>query len=131
MLYVVDVSNKEIKNIKSEVSVLQDELKQFEPELAAKPCIYAFNKIDQLGDKKDQVEKELAKAYGEKNSFFISASQGLGLKQLSEAIHKLCATKKPEEEQMKLEPYDGTNMPGEKDPNALTSKLNKTLPFLQ
>ncbi len=132
LLYVVDISDKETKDIKSEVSVLQAELEQFEPQLAAKPCIYAFNKIDGVSEeKKEAIVAELQKTFGEENSFFISASEKVGLEELSEALHKLCAPKIDTQIQPTVEPYDGTNMPDDQSTEPFIARLNKTLPFLQ
>lgn len=88
LLHVVDISGTDNQEPENAIRVINHELTQFNPELAAKPRWLVFNKID-------VIEEEEARSIGQKivsvyswtgPVFYISAANRQGTEQLCQAI---------------------------------------------
>ncbi len=89
LVYVIDVSGFEERDPIEDFQILQNELKAYNPELLEKPYLVALNKIDMEGAP-DQITRFRAAFKGDSKALFeISASEGVGLEPLVEAMKTL------------------------------------------
>lgn len=87
LLYVIDISGFECRDPLEDFATLQNELKNYSPELLKRPTLVALNKIDIEG-----AEEHLAAfraAHPELTIFPISAAEGKGLAELLAAMRRL------------------------------------------
>lgn len=91
LMFVLDASGIDNRNPTDDYRILLDEIRQYNPEMLERPYLVLLNKID-TEEAKDHVEifKDEFKL-PEGSLFEISAKDGLGLKELRQAIEKLCA----------------------------------------
>lgn len=87
LLHVVDVSGFSGRDPLDDISILNNELKAFNPELANRPQIVVFNKIDVLEDRAPL--KALAKKLKGVHVFMISAATGEGTDALLDELAKI------------------------------------------
>ncbi|MDH7511438.1 MAG: GTPase ObgE [Clostridiales bacterium] len=93
LVHMVDVSPYSGRDPVKDYSVIIEELKAYNPDLAQRPQILAANKIDLLKDKRKPLEALKKLAREKKHSFYaISALQGTGLKELVLAMAETLAT---------------------------------------
>lgn len=89
LVHIIDIT---LPNIKKDYKTTNNELAQFDKNLAKRPQIIVLNKIDMLNE---QETKSKIKELGKKNTFTISAITRQGLKPLLfEIIKKLMQIKK-------------------------------------
>ncbi|HEX4347457.1 MAG TPA: GTPase ObgE [Vicinamibacterales bacterium] len=95
LVHLVDVSGATGRNPVEDLDTLRQELKLFQPELAAKPQVVAANKIDAMDSTGNDGLKALkARARALRLPFFaISAVSGAGVPDLLEAAWKKLAAK--------------------------------------
>jgi GTP-binding protein len=97
LLHVVDVSGASGRNPIEDLDVLREELRQFQPGLAAKPQLVAANKMDAVTDQ-TEVDALAARAEALGLPFFrISAASGAGLNDLLEAAWRVLASERERE----------------------------------
>jgi len=89
LIHVVDASGREGRDPIEDIELINNELKQYSPELASRKQIIAANKIDLV----DLSELDEFRAYCEKNGYefvFISVATGENVRELIElAYHQL------------------------------------------
>jgi GTP-binding protein len=91
LLHVVDVSGASGRNPVDDLDVLREELRRFQPDLAAKPQLVAANKMDAVTDT-TEVDALAARAAALDLPFFrISAASGSGLNEVLEAAWRVLA----------------------------------------
>ncbi len=94
LLHLVDVSGESGRNPVADLETLRDELRQYQPALAAKPQLVAANKMDAVSDDTD-VRALAARAEALGLPFFrISAASGAGLPELLEGVWRVLAAER-------------------------------------
>ncbi len=89
LLQVVDISGIDSQEPEKAIRVINHELSQFNPDLAAKPRWLVFNKIDVIGEEEASLlGQKIASTYNNWPGpiFYISAANRKGTEQLSQAI---------------------------------------------
>lgn len=86
IIYVLDVTMSEVKD---ELGLLKNELREYNPELIQRPSIIVFNKTDRIKDKDFLKEWISSYEYSEKNTLTISALNKVGLKNLLDRIEAI------------------------------------------
>jgi GTP-binding protein len=89
LLHVVDVSGASGRDPVQDLDTVREELRLFQPTLAAKPQIVAANKMDAVTDDTTVRELEARARSLELPYFRISAASGAGLAPLLEAVWRL------------------------------------------
>jgi GTP-binding protein len=85
LVHLVDVSGASGRNPVEDFETIQEELRRFDPELAAKPQIVAANKIDALDDP-DALERLTTHVRARELTIIpVSGVRGDGLQELMEA----------------------------------------------
>ena len=86
LIHVVDVSGSEGRDPIEDFEAINAELREYNPELAARPQLVAANKCDLLGDDREPIEKLKAYVTERGYPFFeISAGAHQGLRELTMA----------------------------------------------
>ena len=93
LVHVVDVSGFSGRDPLEDIRILNNELNAFNPDLASRPQIVVFNKIDVIEDR-DSL-KALAKKLKGTNVFLISAATGEGTEPLLDELAKRVFADKP------------------------------------
>jgi GTP-binding protein len=87
LLYILDGSEPEERNILTDFEILENELKLYNPQLLSRPYLIVLNKMD-LTDTEEKLAA-LKSCYGEDKVCGISAVTGLGLEELVERTYAL------------------------------------------
>ncbi len=88
-MYVIDISGMEGRDPREDFRVLQNELKEYRPDLLEKPFLVALNKIDtEDAAEHAQLFRE-EYPYAPDTLFEISAMSGIGVDPLLEAMRRL------------------------------------------
>lgn len=88
ILHVLDIAGSENRDPLEDYQIIQEELRQYSPELAKRPMIIAANKID-IPEAEENI-KRLRELLGEEIEIFpVSAATGEGLKDLVYRIAQL------------------------------------------
>lgn len=88
ILHVLDIAGSENRDPLEDYQIIQEELRQYSPELAKRPMIIAANKMDIPGAEENL--KRLQESLGEEIEIFpVSAATGEGLKDLVYRIAQL------------------------------------------
>jgi GTP-binding protein len=89
LVYVIDISGMEGRDPREDFRVLQNELKEYRPDLLEKPFLVALNKIDtEDAAEHAQLFRE-EYPYAPDTLFEISAMSGIGVDPLLEAMRRL------------------------------------------
>ncbi len=94
LVHVVDVSAKDGRDPFDDFVSINNELKQFNSELAARPQIVVANKCDDASDEEVEMFVDSVRAEGYEDIFVISAAARIGLKELCDKITEM-VTKLP------------------------------------
>jgi len=94
LVHVVDVSAKDGRDPFDDFVSINNELKQFNSELAARPQIVVANKCDDASEEEVEMFVDSVKAEGYEDIFVISAAARIGLKELCDKITEM-VTKLP------------------------------------
>jgi GTP-binding protein len=97
VVYVVDPLDPEREALEA-LAILQEEMRRFSPELAAKPVMVVINKIDLMDDEALAKVRAGIEAEGFE-VLAVSAAQGRGLQQLKYRLRELVLTSREGEEQ--------------------------------
>lgn len=96
LIHLVDVSGSEGRDPVVDFDTINRELKDYSPELAARPQIVAANKSDLLGDNQESMERLKACVVEKGFEFFeLSAATGKGTRELMGRAAALLATLPP------------------------------------
>lgn len=88
ILHVLDIAGSENRDPLEDYQIIQEELRQYSPELAKRPMIIVANKMDISGAEENL--KRLRESLGEETEIFpVSAATGEGLKDLVYRIAQL------------------------------------------
>ncbi len=85
LIHVVDISGREGRDPVEDFQAIQEELRQYSPELAARPMLVAANKCDILQDEETLERFRAFIAEKDLPLFLISAATGHGLRELVKA----------------------------------------------
>ncbi len=94
LLFVVDISGWEGRSPIGDFTVLQEELRNYDPSLLKRPFLIVINKIDLEGANVHDEEFIQAFSKHKDRIFTISAENGVGIEELKMAIQAACP--KPE-----------------------------------
>ena len=94
LVHVVDVSAQDGRDPIDDFNSINDELLQFNTELAERPQIVVANKCDMASDEEVEMFVEEVKAQGFEDVFVISAAARIGVKELLDKMTEL-VTKLP------------------------------------
>jgi len=87
LVHVVDVSGSEARDPVEDFKKINEELRQYSPELAERPMIVAANKLDLLPEDSDNLQRLKDYVTGEGYEFYeISAATTMGTKSLMKTI---------------------------------------------
>lgn len=91
LIHVLDASHPP-EQVADAFRIVQEEMERFRPELARRPTLLAFNKMDVTGAR-ESAEKALAQLnFPERNAYYISAVTGAGLVELLDGLAELRKT---------------------------------------
>ena len=120
LVHVVDGSEDDVPG---RIKTINDEIRQFDPELARRPQILAVNKLDldEVSVLLDEIKKDLEGIDGlHSQTFFVSAATYDGLDDLKQAMFHVLEAANTE-----LEPTAGTEISEEEIP-VLRPKVNRS-----
>jgi GTP-binding protein len=88
LVHVLDAA-REPEAIVEAYRVVRHEMEEFSPDLAARPTLVAFNKVDATGAREAAEEARRLLAVPERDAFFISAATGEGIPLLLDGLLSL------------------------------------------
>lgn len=89
LVYVIDISGIEGRDPFEDFSILQEELRAYNPLLLEKPFLVALNKIDEETARAKADEFRLSYPYPQNTLFEISAAQNQGIASLIESMRAI------------------------------------------
>jgi GTP-binding protein len=110
LVHLVDVSGASGRDPVEDFEVINEELRLFDPRVAAKPQIVAANKIDALDDPQRAARLERHVRRKKRPFFRISGVTGQGLPELLEAVWREIASARALGEDAVVEPGAGVDL---------------------
>ena len=89
LLHLVDIGAGKVEGAVDEMRIIEQELKEFDPNLSKRPRWLVFNKVDLLDDTEvERVRSQLVKRIVSEGipTYLVSAATGQGCKSLAEDI---------------------------------------------
>ena len=95
LIHVVDVSSKDVRDPVDDFDSINKELREFNPELAARPQVVVANKSDAADEELVEMFVEEVKKRGYEDVFVISAAGRIGIKELTDKVTELVSKLPP------------------------------------
>lgn len=89
LLFVLDASGIDGRNPSEDYSILRKEIEAYSPEMLSRPFLVVLNKIDAEESKENIREFHKKHKINKKQLLEISAINGIGIKELKNAIHTM------------------------------------------
>ena len=95
LIHVVDVSATDGRDPIDDFNAINDELVQFNPDLAARPQVVVANKCDAASDEEIEMFINEVKSQGFEDVFVISAAARIGIQELTDKVTELVSKLPP------------------------------------